>query len=357
MKRIALRVSKLQVKQSLPRIIASISVSSPVANIAINPVTNRIYFVQGENELGILDGKTNKIITTLKTGRLPFHMVVNPRTNRIYLTNFRDGTVSVINGRTNRVITTIKVGERCDNIAVNTRTNLIYTATISLSSNNAYVAVLNGNTNKVQKRIKFPGRPSQITINELTNRIYVTNTVKDTVSVIDGSNNTILTTVKVGRNPVTTPALNTKTNRLYIANNLSRFCSVLDLRTNTVRNIQLGRLQSDIILNPVMNRLYVTSAQVSVKGRLFVINGNTNRVIKTLTIPTFTSVLINPNTNHLFISEFPETGTAPLSVYNGSSLKRIASLRTSKRSGNLALNPRTNRIYVGGENNISVIQD
>lgn len=353
----ALRVSKLRVKQSLPRIIASISVSSPVAKIAINPVTNRVYFIQGENELGILDGKTNKIITTLKTGRLPFHMVVNPRTNRIYLTNWLDGTVSVINGYTNRVITTIKMGERCDDIAVNTRTNLIYTATISLSSNNAYVAVLNGNTNKIQKKITFPGRPSSIIINELTNRIYVTNTARDSVSVIDGSNNTILTTVKVGRNPVITPVLNTKTNRLYIANNLSRFCSILDLRTNTVRNIQLGRLQSDIILNPKTNRIYITSAQISVKGRLFVINGHTNRVIKTLIIPTFTSLLINANTNHLFMSEFVETGTAPLSVYNGSSLKRIVILRTGKRSGGMDLNPRTNRIYVGGENNISVIQD
>ncbi|MDQ0877533.1 YVTN family beta-propeller protein [Paenibacillus sp. V4I3] len=357
MQRKSWHVLKPRVNTLIPRIIATIPVKSPVSNIVVNPVTNRVYFLQGENDLSVLDGNTNKIIATLKTEQLPFQMAVNTRTNRIYLVNFLDGTVSVINGRTNRIITTVKVGERCDEIALNSRTNLIYIATISLSSNKANVAVLNGSTNKIQQRIPFIGRPSEISIDERTNRIYVTNTSKDTVSVIDGSTNNILTSVKVGRNPVITPALNTRTNRLYIANNLSRFCSVLDLRTNQIHNIQLGRLQSEITLNPVTNLIYVSSAQISVKGRLFVIDGRLDRVIRTLTIPSSTNTLINPRTNHLFISEFRETGAAPLKVYNGSTLKRIAILRPTKRSGATVLNPRTNRIYSGGETNITVIQD
>ncbi|CAG7629165.1 YncE family protein [Paenibacillus allorhizosphaerae] len=348
---------KRRISQSLPRITNTIPVSGPVVAAAVNSVTNRVYFLNDKSRMVVMDGNTNKIITTVKTGRLPYNMVVNPRTNRIYITNFQDGTVSVINGRTNRVITVIKVGERCDEIAVNSRTNFIYVSTISLSSPNGQLAVLNGNTNKMVTKIKFTGRPSQIVINELSNRIYVTNTVKDTVSVIDGNSHAFLATEKVGNNPVITPVLSQRTSRLYIANNLSRFYSVLNLRTNKVRNIRLGRLQSDIILNPITNRIYITSAQVSAKGRLFAINGSTNRVIQTLTVPTFTSALINPKTNHLFIAESPESGTAPLTVYNGSTLKRIALLRLGEGPRGLVLNPQTNRIYIGGEKSITVLQD
>ncbi|MNQ97344.1 hypothetical protein D3C85_1129870 [compost metagenome] len=229
--------------------------------------------------------------------------------------------------------------------------------TISLNSRNADLVVLNGATNKVKKRISFIGHPSQIVVNEGSNRIYVTNTTTDSLSFINGNTNTILTTVKVGRNPVILPVLDRKTNQLYVANNLSRYCSVVDLRTARVRKIQLGRLQRDITLNPITNRVYVSSAQVTVKGKLFAINSLTNKVHGSLTVPTFADVLINPNTNHLFISESPENGTAPLRVYNGSSYKPLTKLKVGKGSGSLLLNPRTNRIYVGGEKSISVIQD
>ncbi|OCT15479.1 hypothetical protein A8709_15495 [Paenibacillus pectinilyticus] len=353
----SLRVAKRQVALGLPRLVATIPVSARVGNIALNPVTNRVYFIQGEHSLGVLDAQTNTIITTLNIGQLPSHLALNARTNRIYVANFLDGTVSVINGLTNRVITTVKVGERCDHIAVNTRTNLIYVTTISLTAKFASVVVLNGTTNKLQRRIRFIGRPSQLVVNELTNRIYVTNTTNDTLSVIHGTRHTILSTVKVGKNPVITPALNRKTNLLYVANNLSRFCSVVNLRTLKVRSIELERRQSNVILNPMTNHIYVTSAQVSEKGKLFAINGDTNRVYRTITVPTFTNTLVNPTTNHLFIAGSSETGTSPLSVYHGTTLKSITTLRIAKGAGDMVMNPRTNRIYIGGENSISVVQD
>ncbi|MFC5448636.1 YncE family protein [Paenibacillus aestuarii] len=356
----ALLNSRVKIKvteQRTPSIIAIIPVSGQVGDIALNPATNRVYVIQSESGLGVLDTTTNKMITNVNTGQMPSNLRINPRTNHIYVSNWLDGSVSVINGRTNRVITTIKVGERCDEIAINTRTNKIYAATISLSSRNGMLTVINGQTNRIQKRMPFIGRPSTIVTDEETNRIYVTNTMNNTVSVLDGNKNTIIKTVKVGRNPVITPALNKKSNCLYIPNNLSRYCSILNLRTNIVHNLQLGRLQSDIIVNPVTNRIYITSAQIESKGRLYVIDGDTNRVIQTKTIPTFTNMFINPNTNHLYISADEENGPDPLTVYQGSSLKRIASLPPVESTGGVAINPLTNRIYLGGEKKIFVIQD
>lgn len=353
----SLRVSQSRIKPSVSRLVASVPVSGQVASLAVNSLTNRVYFLHGDNKLGVLDAQTNTVMTNIRTGQLPTDVVINPCTNRIYVSNFYDGTVSVINGATNRVINAIKVGERCDNIAVNTRTNLIYVSTISLSTKIAYVVVINGKTNKVQTRIKFVGRPSQLLVNETTNRIYVTNTVSNTLSVIDGRHHTILRTVKVGSNPVITPVLDKTKHRLYVANNLSRFTSVVQLRTFKARNIHLGRRQRDIVFNPITHRIYVSSAQVSGTGRVFAISGETNRVLGTLTVPTFTSVLINPRTNHLFVADSPESGSSTLFVYHGSSLKLITKIRLGKGAGSMVLNPLTNRVYVGGENVLSVIQE
>ncbi|KRF06593.1 hypothetical protein ASG89_19270 [Paenibacillus sp. Soil766] len=353
----AVRVSKPTISSTNPRLIATIPVNSPAVHFAINPLTNRLYFIQGDNRLGVLDTKTNKVITTITIGQLPYYIAINTRTNRIYVSNFYDGTVSVVNGLTNGVISTIKVGERSDHIAVNIRTNLVYVSTISLRSRNANLVVLSGATNRVHSKISFRGRPSQILINAITNRIYVTNTTTDTLAVIRGDTNKIIATRKVGRNPVITPVIDRKTNQLFVANNLSRYSSVVNLHTLNVRKVQLGRRQREITQNPLTCRIYISSAQISVKGRIFVVSSRTNKVIGSLTVPAFTDVLINPRTNHLFVSESTESGAAPIVVYHGSSLKPLKKLKVSAGSGSLLLNPRTNRIYVGGEKTISVIQD
>jgi YVTN family beta-propeller protein len=348
---------RLKVTQSVPRIIANVPLSKQVGQIAVNPATNRVYFTFEDRGLGVLDGRTNRVIGTVSTGEMPSFIAINSRTNRIYVTNWLDGSVSVINGSTNRVIKTIPIGERCDEIAVNTRTNRVYVASISLSSSISVLTVINGRTNTILKRISIRGRFSTIVIDEETNRIYTTNTGNSTVNVVDGSRNVIVLTRRVGRNPVITPVLNKQVQRLYIPNNLSRYCSILNLRTNTVRKLQLGRLQSGIVMNPMTNRVYIESAQVISKGRLFVINCLTDRVIRTKTIPTFSSIFINPNTNHLYLTEYEDFGPGSLTVYNASTLKPIVVLHPGERSGGEALNRITNRIYMGGEKKIIVIQD
>ncbi|MFC4104240.1 YncE family protein [Paenibacillus xanthanilyticus] len=349
--------ARVNVTPSKPRIIATIPISGQVGDIAVNPVTNRVYFALKERGLGILDGKTNKIVTTVPTGQMPHSVAVNARTNRIYVTNWLDGSLTVINGRTNRVVKTIPIGERCDVIAVNPATNLIYVASITLSSSMGRLTVINGKTNAIVKRLSIQGRFSTLVVDEETNRIYFTNTSKDTVSVLDGRNQKIIRTWKVGSNPVVTPVLNKQTKQLYIPNNLSRYCSILDTRTGSMRKLQLGRLQSEIALNPVTNRIYLTTAQEADTGRLYVINGATDRIVRRKTIPTYTRMFLHSRTNHLYLNGDVDFEADPLTVYNGSSLKRLAALEPRDWLGGTAVNARTNRIYKGGEKSLIVIQD
>lgn len=336
---------------ALPKVIATIRSTGPIGVIGVNPVTNQVYFINSgtdDGSVGVLDAAANQIITRIRIGRLPSSLSINPRKNRIYVPNFRDSTLSVINGRSNRVLSTTRVGFLPDTAAASTRTGQVY-----VTSAAGTVSVVDGVTNKVRKTLRIGGRPSQIVIDERTNRVYITNTVQSSVTVVNGRTQSILATIKVGRNPVILPALNPATQRLYVANNLSRFLSVVDCRTNKLlRNIPLGRLQSEVTLNPRTKRVYVSSAQVEGAGKLFVLSGTTHRVSATLALPTSSNMLINPATNHLFISDLDK---GRMLVYHAGSLKRIAIL--PHVTGNMALNPRTNRIYVGSDNVMTVIQD
>ncbi|BFT76037.1 YncE family protein [Paenibacillus sp. P36] len=345
--------TKVQVKiiqTHNPQVIKIVPVAGQVGDIRVNSSTNRVYYVFGENLVGVLDGNTNKVIGSVQTGEGATFLAVNTRTNLIYSTNFRAANVTVINGKTNKVITNVPVGERPFGIAVHRISNRIYVANTS-----GTISVIDGGTNRVLKTIRVGGSPALIAIDERTNRIYVTNVMKDSVHVIDGSTLSVIKTIKVGKNPIITPGIIPEKNRIYVANNLSRFASVISGTTlGKSTPIQLGELQSELAVNALTNRIYLTSAQQEGKGKLFVVSGLTNTITATLSIPTFSSLLVNPLTNRYYVGD---TDTRNLFVYSGLTNRLLVKLRTGQSAGSMALNKRSNRIYVGNENSITVIQD
>ncbi|MEC0226615.1 YncE family protein [Paenibacillus alba] len=344
------RSTQLKAPSKLPQVLAIVPVSTNVGDIQTNSATNRVYYVQGDNQVGILSGVTNRVIRNVKVGEGATYLAVNTRTNRIYVTNFRDRTVSVIDGTSNRVIASVSVGLRPYGIAVHQGSNRIYVANLG-----GTISVIDGSSNRILQTLNVGGSPALVSANERTNHIYVTNVGKNSLHIINGKTLQVSKTIKVGRNPIIVPGINSTSNRIYIANNLSRFASlVLGNAPRKSIPIQLGSLQSEVAVNPLTNRVYFTSAQEEGRGKLFVLDGETNRILETLQIPAFTSILVNPLTNHYFIGD---SDGRNLLAYNGQSNKLLTTLRTGESAGNMALNTRTNRVYVGNTATITVVQD
>ncbi|WP_175532316.1 YncE family protein [Paenibacillus sp. yr247] len=339
-----------QVSQTLPKVIAIVKAAGDVGDIQTNSVTGRVYFVHSENQVGVLDGNTNRVIRNVKVGDGTTFLAVNPRINRIYTTNFREATVSVISGKTNSMLTAVPVGQRPFGINIHQGSNRVYVANLS-----GTISVIDGSSNRIIQTLRVGGSPAFVSINERMNRVYVTNVSTNSVHVIDGKTLKILSTIKVGRNPIIKPAINSVTNRIFVANNLSRFASLILGRTlGKSIPLQLGSRQSEVAVNPLTNRIYITSAQQAGSGKLFILNGQTNTIVKTLQIPTFSSILVNPLTNHYFVGD---SDGRNLFVFSGRTNTRLITLRTGKSAGNMALNTRTNRIYVGNMGTITVVQD
>src|SRR5215831_14061863 len=89
-----------------------------------------------------LAGRAQKVTTTVPVGTNPFEIAINPITNKIYVANLSSANVTVIDGATNAT-TTVSAGSSPRAVAVNPVTNRIYVA--NESSNN--VTVIDGASN------------------------------------------------------------------------------------------------------------------------------------------------------------------------------------------------------------------
>ncbi len=190
--------------------IADISVEYYLG-LAVNQGTNKIYVAHVYlDSVYVIDGSTNSVIDAISVEDQPLDVAVNPVTNRIYIANNND--ISVIDGEADSVITTISVAAGPGMIGVNTVTNRFYVP----RKNSEDVVVFDGATNTGIDTIEVGNYPMAVGVNPQTNRIYVTNFNDDSVSVIDAGAGSVVSTIGVGDGPRYI-SVNPKTNKIYVS--------------------------------------------------------------------------------------------------------------------------------------------
>lgn len=187
-----------------------------------------------------------------------------------------------------------------------------------------------------------------ITMKSAGAKVYVANWGSDTVSVIDASSNTVITTINVGDGPGGVGA-NTATGKVYVANNRDGTVSVInsltDTETGTINIIGSSTAFEPFAvgINVNTNKVYVTQFYVS--DYIEVINGATDSFIKEVdTTGSYTfGVGVNPNTNKIYVSLWN-----PAAVINGSSdtFSTVVSGGSWGETRGVGVNPATNRVYV-----------
>ena len=246
------------------KVVQTVSFPTSVTGISVNPLTNKIYVIVGTT-LEVIDGATNSIMGSVQLDN-PFTVAVNPNTNKIYVTSDMTDTVYVIDGSTNSVVASIPLGDSSGmntpplEISVNPNANIIYVTHNSGTSGNT-ISVINGSANNLVTTITVGNGPFGVAANPNINRIYVANSGDNTLSVIDGSTNTVVNTTSVGGGP-TGVGVNPNTNKIYVANQNSgsNDVSVIDGSTNKViATIQVGNEPSGVGVNPDTNKIYISN--------------------------------------------------------------------------------------------------
>ena len=196
--------------------------------------------------------------------------------------------------------------------------------------------------------IEVDDYPHSLDTDPDNNRIYVANLFSDTVSVIDGNTNTVLTNVTVGDYPEAL-AVNQKTNTIYVVNR-DKNVSVIDGNTNTVlTNVTVGDYPLGIAVNPNTNMIFVTSHNYT-----SVISGYTNQVIGSIPL-TGDEIAIDSTRNIVYIAtNIP----SKIEIIDGNNMsKRPKNVSVASSPADIAVDLVTNKAYVinNDGNRISII--
>ena len=257
------------------------------------------------------------------------------------------------------VIATISFGaSRAGVIAANPVTNRVYAVQSDLNT----IAVIDGSTNTILTTVPTSGFHCDIDVNPVTNLVYVSQAFAGNVRIIDGAtNNFIDLPVPSLIHTVCDLAVNPATNRLYVIRHNNNDVAVFDASPvfptppNFLGAISLGLPPTccflrEIAVNPSTNRIYVANA---IGNKVIVIDGATNFIVAQVSVNTPHGIGVNPATNRIYVSDSANS----VSVIDGASNAVVMTIPVGSGPFGVGVNPATNRIYVAnnGSNNVSVV--
>jgi YVTN family beta-propeller protein len=287
-------------------LLTHVQVGQEPESIAINSDTNRVYVANsGSGTVTVIDGVTDKAIANVPVGDLPYTIVVNRATNKVYVSRtFSDVTV-IIDGKTN-IARTVKAGVG-DAVAADSLDNNTYLisyegpdvtvfdgadgtndhASKIKASNHLWAIAGNPGTKKIYA-VSVGGAmtvidekshpttladtgeiPCAITVDYSSGKVFVANYGSNSVTVIDGTTDSVVATVSVGPNPQAI-AVDSSNHKVYVASTREGAITVLDGTSNSVLGtVKTGKAPFAIAVNDKSHRVVA----LGLNGDLTVIDG------------------------------------------------------------------------------------
>jgi YVTN family beta-propeller protein len=253
-------------------------------------------------------------------------------------------------------------------VTLSSDNDLIYVSNYGQFNTTGTVAVINGTTNTIVANIPVGKNPQAIVYNPANGLVYIANTLSNTLSIINGTSNALVGSVGVGNFPGKNPtgiAINSINNTIYVTNMGSNTVSVINGTTNVVaKNITLttGELEGEgtgffspagIAYNSDTGNLYVTNRG---SDTVSVINGTTNALVDEISVDAVapSGIVYNAANNYIYVTNM---GSNTVSVLNGTTNTIVANIPVGLGPNGIAYNQNNGDVYVANSINgtISVI--
>jgi YVTN family beta-propeller protein len=238
---------------------------------------------------------------------------------------------------TYQVTSSISVVSRPYGVAFDAST---HTAYVTNSLDNS-VTVIDELTGIVTSTIAVGSFPAGVVVNAITNTIYVTNENDNSVSVINGATNAVVSTIAVGSYP-NGVAVDATRNTVYVANGHADSVSVIDGATGTVTStIAVGSNPVGVAMDATRNTIYVTNGN---GNSVSVIDGATGTVTSTIAVGSYPfGVAVDATTNTIYVTNV--NGNS-VSVIDGKTGALTSTIAVGTRPIGVAVDATTNTIYV-----------
>ena len=300
----------------------------------IPPLGGRGYCSPSGSDIRVIDGATQSTTTmdftffvTYATWT-PYAVAVNPANHTLYVVaalfgpgltdvcGLEDDGIELFDTTTGTQDSNIGTLLSVGGVDVNLTTGNIYATDYAFR----FVAVLDGSP-IAKATIPVGTGPAGVALSATTNKIYVANSGSNNISVIDGTSNSVITTIADPK--AIAPfavAVNPTTNTIYVANSQSNNLTVIDGATDSVTaTIPVGTSPSGVAVDSQANFIYVANAgnsQTGNPGNITVINGTTNAT-QTVADPNAknpVAVAVNSITNKIYVAN---SGSNNVTVIDG----------------------------------------
>jgi YVTN family beta-propeller protein len=242
----------------------------------------------------------------------------------------------------------------------------------------ASLAAAAGTKAAAHPQIQVGGFPTGIALNPLTDTIYVGNGTTGTLSLINGKKcnageaggcSQHVTAVTAGTDPIGI-AVDQGTNTVYVANASGTVAVVNGGKCDAANTsgchvqpatVRVGANPQFLAVDQKTNTIYVANSSAN---SLSVINGSTHKVRATIPVgPNPFTLAVNEATSSVYVTDL---GASKISIIDGKTCNgtvvrgcghKPITVNVGQTPGGIAVNKRTNTIYVTGEfsSDVSVI--
>ena len=303
---------------------------------------------------------------------LPFAFAAcaaKPRGPLAYVTNERDGTVTVIDTATDRVVETWRIGGRLRGVRLSKDGRTVYVASSTPAGKpydprENHAAAIDAATGRVVATYEVGTDPEQLAVLPDGSRLYASNEDAGTATVIDLKTGKTLATLVVGVEPEGVTA-SPDGRWVYVTAETSNTVSVIDTNRDAVASaFMVDARPRDSAFSPDGARAYVTT---EIGRTLVVVDTSTHTALRRVPVPNSAGgvkpmgVAVSPDGRRVYVA----TGRGrTVVVFDAETFEVVAEVPTGQRAWGLAVTPDGRKVYAAcggsdvkapGANEVTVI--
>jgi YVTN family beta-propeller protein len=297
----------------------------------VNTRDNTVYAVAGsadDSSVAVIEGSTNKVVAWLEAGPRIANMAYNPIENKVYCTaglgsGGSQHSVVVIDGADDRVLSRLTMPDVPEEICYDSVNNRMY----CFGHAAGWVAAIDCRADTIVGVARAGEDMSPAVFCASANRLYCLDWRPGDVYALDCAAFSVVDTLTLGFR-VGSMVYNRKKDKLYCANHMGHALVVVDGASGRVRGtIEVGRSPTALAFSPGGKKLYCANAG---DGTIHTIDCNSDRVIATVRVGYGPSALcLSPTNSHLFCANtggFGQNRDSTVSVIDCRSGNAVATL-------------------------------
>jgi DNA-binding beta-propeller fold protein YncE len=265
--------------------------------LSVDAAARRLY-VSHATKVVVVDIDKDAVVGEIAPASGVHGIALAPDLGRGFVSNGREGTVSIVDLKTLRIVGTVKTGENPDAILYEPVHHEVY----AFNGRSKSATVFDAKTGEVRATVPLPGKPEFAVFDEKAGRVY--DNIEDTSQLV---------------------AIDTKTHAVA-----------------ATWPIAPGEEASGLAFDPEGRRLFVGCSN----NLMLMVDATSGKVLGSVPIgPGVDANAFDPGTGLAFASS--SDGTLTVARPEGhDKLSVVQTLTTPKRSRTMTLDPKTHRLYV-----------